>query len=158
MPFVELQEVLDQLEFEVDEQGRRQAYRRIEMAGNLCRHYAGIDWTDLNVPAVVRDITLNVVERYMRNPDAYTQSRAGDETVAWSDRGQGQGLAFYFTEDEREILANLGQPVARIGSMTMTPWRSRGPLPDVWVPVDYDGKWFPWIAGTGPDPRLKIFR
>ncbi|MFE7553213.1 hypothetical protein ACFU6J_35050, partial [Streptomyces gardneri] len=43
----------------------------------------------------------------MRNPNGYTQSRAGDETLAWSDaHGRGAG-SVYFTREEIRFLEEL---------------------------------------------------
>lgn len=44
--------------------------------------------------------------RYMRNPNGYTQSRAGDETLAWPDIGRDADTV-YFTREEIRLLEEL---------------------------------------------------
>lgn len=150
MPFVTYETLAEQLDFALDEQGVKQATRRLEMASNLARHYGLDTWTDTAVPSVVRDIVLNVVERYMRNPDGYTQSRAGDETVAWRDPGD-EGN-WYFSENEKEILGSLGKQSFGFGSITMTPWRTVAQPADTFVHTDpnLQGDLFPLFSASDP--------
>lgn len=153
MPFVTYETLAEQLDFTLDEQGQKQATRRLEMASNLARFYGLDSWTDLAVPAIVRDIVLNVVERYMRNPDGYTQSRAGDETVAWRDPGD-EGN-WYVSSSEKEILAGLGKPSFGIGTVSTVIWGTkanfdgRNPDNDIMLHTDphLAGDLFPYFSG-----------
>jgi len=43
--------------------------------------------TELLTRSLVRTLVLRCAARYMRNPDGYVTSRAGDETLTWSDIG-----------------------------------------------------------------------
>lgn len=68
--------------------------------------YYGREWTIDAVPAGVARIVASAVARFMRNPDNYSQSRAGDETVAWAERTEDID---WFTEKE---IARLGKLAA----------------------------------------------
>lgn len=144
MAFADLTELENRLDFDLDERGKRNALAKLQEASDLARYY-GLPWPDAKVPAVVKAIVLNVVERYMRNPDAYTVSRAADETVQWSDLG---GMSFFFADEEKDILGGLKRPPAMIGSVSTYAWRSQ-PLPTetVYVPVE-GGSPFPLFNGS----------
>lgn len=150
MAFVSLTDLEDSIDFELDEQGKRQAKRRLEMASNLARYTAGIEWPDDKCPAIVRDIVLNMVERYMRNPDAYNTSRAGDETVGWAD-GDERGN-WYLTEEEKAILTSLGKPSFGIGSISVSVWGTRPTPNTIFVHTDpvVTGDLFPLFAADDP--------
>lgn len=131
MAFADLQDLEDQLDFDLDEQAQRQAVAKLQLASDYAAHYAGIEWQESRAPRIVKSIVLNVVERYMRNPDGYTQSRAGDETLMWDDNS-GKG-PFHFTDEEKEILQNLGRVNPGLYSV-QTFQHSNRPLPDdYWV-------------------------
>jgi hypothetical protein len=105
MAFADLQDLEDQLDFELDEGAQRAAVARLQQASDYAEHYAGTTWSESKAPRIVKSIVLNVVERYIRNPDGYTQSRAGDETLMWDDNA-GKGT-FFFTDEEKAILRGL---------------------------------------------------
>lgn len=148
--FVDLSDFEDNIDFVLDEQGQRQAQRRLEMASNMAMQYAKRTWTVANVPPIVQDIVLNVVERFMRNPDAYTQSRAGDETVAFADRGEAG--SWYFTSEEKDILAGFGPYKKPLGTIRMTPWQTRDTNRTIFVRTDpvLDGDLFPLFSADDP--------
>lgn len=137
MAFADLTDLEDQLDFVLDEQAQRQATAKLQQASNMAKHYArplGYQWPESRCPAIVKAIVLNVVERYMRNPDGYTQSRAGDETLAWQG-SDGKG-SFYFTDEEKEVLVGLGNPYANGVYSVDTFQFSQKTIPsDTWVPV-----------------------
>ena len=105
MAFADVGDVEDRIDFELSDKEIRMVDARLEDASEMAKHLSGLPWTDRNCPRVVRTIVLNAVTRYIQNPDAMIQSRAGDETLIWSDLGE-QG-SFYFTEQEREALVAL---------------------------------------------------
>lgn len=123
MAFADIGDVEDRIDFELDDRQVRMVAARLEDASELAKSLAGLQWTDTNVPRVVRTIVLNAVVRWINNPDATVTSRAGDETLVWSDTGD-KGT-FYFTEQEIEALGSF-QARPKFGSMVVTPWRDTG--------------------------------
>lgn len=49
------------------------------------RYYGDVNWDSGTAPRQVKNLILRAAARYMRNPDGYTQSRAGDEMLQWAD-------------------------------------------------------------------------
>ena len=102
------------------------------------RYYGSDAWDSTTAPRQVKSLVLRAAARFIRNPDGYTQSRAGDETLAWGDRGEDAGTAV-FTAKEQQILANLaGKSAGGFYSVPVVAWGptrtiSQGPG---YVPVD----------------------
>lgn len=155
MAFADLQDLEDQLDFDLDEQSQRSAVQKLQQASDYASHYAGVEWPESRCPRIVKSIVLNVVERYVRNPDGYTQSRAGDETLMWDDTG-GRGT-FFFTDEEKEILVGLGRRGPKLYSVG-TYYESTAPQSNtIWVPVagtanppGTDGGMFPLFSDQDP--------
>lgn len=149
MAFADVSDVEDRLDFTLSEAEQRMTLAALEDASVLARGYAGQNWPDHAAPKHVVTIVLNVVARYMRNPDGYTTSRAGDETVTWSDlRGK---AALHFTDDEKEELAGYSPwgTVGGIGSIGVYAHRKGSSrLFDEYVPAAGfpSPHWFPLIS------------
>jgi hypothetical protein len=87
----------------------------------------------------------------MDNPQGYTQSRAGDETLGWNDsQGENAGTV-YFTDDERKLLTEIGGRKPGLVSAQVSAWNSvRRPVSAGLVPVDKPGeKPFPMFGSDG---------
>lgn len=107
MPYATLDDLKGRLDWELDADELRIATAALEDATDLAAHY-GREWADDTAPRLVRTLVLKACMRYMTNPDGYTQSRAGDETLTWNDdQGENAGTV-YFTDDEIKLLAELG--------------------------------------------------
>ena len=147
MAFADLTDVEDLLDFELDEQAQRACVAKLQQASSMARHYArplGERWPESRCPAIVKTIVINVVERYMRNPDNYTQSRAGDETLAW-EGSDGKG-SFHFTDEEKEILADVGRASSGLYSVQTYQHNATQNPGDAWIPTS-SGSFFPMFAG-----------
>lgn len=93
------------------------------------RFFGSRRWTSTTAPRQAKSLVLRAAARFMRNPDGFTQSRAGDETVAWGDRGEDAGTAS-FTEREQKMLgamAGRGMGFTSVGVVAYGPTRKRGP-------------------------------
>ena len=121
-PFATLIELQGRLEWTLDADEERAATGVLEDLSAWARHY-GRNWDALTAPILVKTLVLGAAARFMRNPDKYTTSRAGDETVGWTDRGA-EAAAQPFIPSEIVALKALVRPVA-FGSVSMTAW---GPL------------------------------
>lgn len=85
------------------------------------RFYGHAKWDSATAPRQVKSLVLRAAARYMRNPDGFVQSRAGDETLVWSDRGDEAATAA-FTEKEQKMLAVMAGRGNGLVSVGITAW------------------------------------
>lgn len=140
-------DLLARLDWELDENEERIARSALEDLSDDARHYGSSSWVSEAVaPRAVRTMVLRAAVRYMRNPDGYVQSRAGDEVVGWAPRKTDVGAAS-LSEAEKNELRDLAKRNA--GLQTMATYVYEGPNAaakrDSHVPVFYGGKWFPFV-------------
>jgi len=144
--FATLDELRDRLDWTLDPDEERLAASALEDASDEARMH-GRDWTTEHAPRLVKTVVLKAVVRYLRNPDGYVSSRAGDETLTWSDRGDPNAGAVSFTRDEIALLRELAGKRAGLTSAPITAWSQRphrhGPG---YVPVDGGGTVFPLFS------------
>lgn len=131
------------LEWTLDADETRAATGALADLSEQALHYGRSSWTDLTVPALIKNTILAAAVRYMRNPDGYITSRAGDETLAWSDRGHDAGSA-YFTEREIKLISAFADR-AGIGSISVIAWGNKRQTIG-YVPVQGGGDPFPMFA------------
>jgi hypothetical protein len=140
----------DRLDWTLDADETRVASAALQDASDEARQY-GRDWSPDTVPRLVRAIVLKACVRYLRNPDGYTSSRAGDETLTWSDRGDPNAGAISFTRDEIALLRELAGRRAGLTSAPVFAWSPRthrhGPGH---VPVDGGGPFPLFPSEDGP--------
>ncbi len=108
--------------------------------------YHGKEWSEIDVPNAVARIVASAVARFMRNPDRYSQSRAGDETVGFQDSG-----VDWFTDLEIERLARLAAParLKAFGTVRVSAFKASAPDLNLYsVPTYGPGKDFP-LFGVG---------
>lgn len=105
-PLATLDELIARCDWTFDDDETRAAPGYLEEASDLIRAYGDSNWDPVNVPRVVKNIVISAVRRFMRNPDGYTQSRASDETLMWSDLGH-DGGTIYFTPAELKLIRSL---------------------------------------------------
>jgi hypothetical protein len=119
-----LDEVTDRLEDALDADGERVARAALEDASDLARYYAGIDWADADsAPRIVRTFVLRAVVRLMKNFEGNTQSRAGDETLAWAGGNPDEAGVVKFTSSEIAQLRALGgQQAPTLQTSGMSAW------------------------------------
>ncbi|MFF8845504.1 hypothetical protein ACF08N_22720 [Streptomyces sp. NPDC015127] len=149
--FATLTELKARLDWTLDADEERIATAALEDASDLARMYAGRDWEPVTIaPRMVRTLVLKACKRYMNNPSGYTQSRAGDETLGWSDdQGENAGTV-YFTRDEQTMLAEIGGRKRGLISAEVSAWNSvRRPVHAGLVPVEDGGKQFPLFRPDG---------
>lgn len=88
------------------------------------RYWGSSNWDSFTAPRQAKSLVLRAAARYMKNPDGYTTSRAGDETVMWSDETVSASPSF--TEGEQKMLAALaGRNTSGLWSADLTAW---GPI------------------------------
>lgn len=147
-PFATLVELKGRLEWTLDADEERAATGALEDLSEWARYY-GRNWEVAASPRLVKTLVLGAAARFMRNPDGYTQSRAGDETLGWTDRGVESGTAT-FARHEIDALRALVRPAA-FGTLSMTAWGpQRMVAADGMVPVAGGGDKFPLFSDGTP--------
>lgn len=122
-PFGQVEDVQRRLDFTLDDAEQSAVEAALEDLSEEARYYAGREWPDPSTaPNLVRTTVVKAVRRWARNMNAYVQSRAGDETLTWSDLGPEAG-APEFLPKEIKLLKALGDGRAGaygIGSVELT--------------------------------------
>ncbi|MFF4528177.1 hypothetical protein ACFY1P_02795 [Streptomyces sp. NPDC001407] len=150
MAYATLDDLKGRLDWELDADELRIAAGALEDASALAAAY-GRDWPPDRAPQLVRTLVLKAAARYMSNPSGYTQSRAGDETLAWADLGHDAGTV-HFTAEEKRLLEGLAGTRPGLTSVIVSSWNSTiRPTAGGLVPVDYPGDRFPLFSDNrGP--------
>ncbi|WP_394615887.1 hypothetical protein JNUCC0626_40155 [Lentzea sp. JNUCC 0626] len=145
-PFASFDELKERLDWTLDADETRIAKAALDDLSGWARHY-GRAWPDPSrAPQLVRTLVLGAAVRYMRNPEGYVQSRAGDETLGWSDLGDRAGSA-HFNDDEITALAAMSGK-SKLLSAPISAWgpqRKRHAGTGT-VPVSGGGKQFPLFS------------
>ncbi|MEU0739254.1 hypothetical protein [Streptomyces sp. NPDC006134] len=151
MAYATLDELMGRLDWELDEDELRIAASALDDATDLAMTY-GREWPEETVPRLVRTLVLRAAARYVRNPHGYTQSRAGDETLAWSDAHGRDAGSVHYTREEIRLLENLAGTRPGLTSVPVSAWSTQSAPSRVgMVPVDYDGAPFPMFpTDRGP--------
>ena len=144
-PFATLDELTGRLDWTLDADELRIAATALEDASDLARGY-GRDWDAATAPRLVRTLVLKACKRYMPNPNGYTQSRAGDETLGWNDAAGENAGTVYFTADEQKLLKGLAGKAPGLVSAPITAWGPQRKRPVGLVPVEGGQKPFPLYA------------
>jgi hypothetical protein len=147
--FASLADLRARMERALVDDEEQSASSALEDASDMARAY-GRDWDTTTAPRLVRTLVLRAVVRYMRNPDGYTQSRAGDESVSWSDAAGENAGTVYFTADEIDLLKGLAGKKPTISSVPVLAWgpqrmNHRDTVSAGYVPVP-QGEPFPLFA------------
>jgi len=117
----------------------------LEDASDVARYY-GRDWTELDCPLPVSRMVAAAVARFMRNPERLSQSRAGDETLAFQD-----SEVDWFTDKEIERLGKIGNPrVASFGTIQLVAFGHKRRSGVGYVPWGSSDRPFPLYAEQDP--------
>lgn len=143
-----IEDLAEKVPFEMDEMDEREAQGALDSLSDDARFYGSDQWLLAETaPRQVKNLIIRAASRHMKNYDGYTQSRAGDETLAWTDRGHEAGSA-YFTDSEKRTLRALGGKVGLV-SVPIQAWGDR-PTGTAFVPVmNIEGKPFPFLMDDG---------
>ena len=146
----EVEALAEYLPFVMDDGEEREATGALEDLSDDARFYGSDSW---EIPEVTPQPVINLVRRaavrHMKNHEGFTQSRAGDETVTWTDRGEQAGAA-YFTAQEKDALRGYAGHQKTLTSAVVTAYRTRPRCEVGWVPSE-DGADFPYYASEdGP--------
>jgi hypothetical protein len=140
--FASLEELKKRLDWTLDEGEERVAETALEDASDLARAY-GRDWDTSTAPRLVRTLVLKASARYMKNYQGYILSRAGDETVQWSDKaGEDMGTV-YFSKDEIKLIEGLAGRRTSLISVPVVAYAAKAGLDNGYRPIVGGGKEFP---------------
>lgn len=104
-----IEQLAEHLPYTMDEDEEREAAGALIDLSDEARHCGSPQWTSPgNTPQAVVNLVLRAARRHMKNYDGYVESRAGDETVRWSDRGVEFSGTASFTPAEQKRLAEIG--------------------------------------------------
>ncbi|WP_329793878.1 hypothetical protein V1227_18910 [Lentzea sp. DG1S-22] len=143
-PFATLEQLKARLDWTLDEDEERLGAAALDDLSGWARYY-GRPWPDpLTAPQLVRTMVLGAAVRYMRNPEGYVTSRAGDETLTWSELGDRAGSA-HFNSDELRALTSMSGKTSLL-TAPVTAWNSRPKPVAGYVPVTGGGKPFPMFS------------
>lgn len=148
-PLTTVTAVAKGLDFDLDGELTDIANTAIEDLSDDARFFGLDTWlTPATTPPQVCRLVRRAVIRHMKNYEGYTVSRAGDETLGWSDIGDKAGSP-YFTEEEKRMLASYDQinrPNTLI-SVGVSAWNSViRPVSAGLVPTGTNSKPFPMFA------------
>lgn len=149
---ITVDELQSRLKYALSVDERETAAAVIWDASNLARLHGRPTWSSTAVPPVVKTIVRNACVRYMDLSESVVQSRAGDETEAYTDLALRTGTVF-FTPDEVKTIrqgAGLDSTLSVVRTYTHSPeappssgdgvtWRSL----DWWRP----GARYAWSRG-----------
>lgn len=122
-PFALLDDLKARLDWTLSTAEESMGTEALADLSDAARFY-GRDWPEpTKAPRMVRTIVLQAAVSYMRNPDAYTQSRAGDETLGWTDLGDGNNFA-KFNSEQIATIRELAGKTAMFGSAPVTAWET----------------------------------
>lgn len=145
---VSVEELAARLPFVMDDDEEREAEGALEDLSDDARSYGRATWlTQATTPRQVKNLVRRAAARHMKNYDGFTTSRAGDEAVGWTDRGEQSGSA-YFTQSEIKLLRGLSGR-GGFASVPLSGYQdTRGAVG--YVPAAGGGDPFPMYAGDGP--------
>lgn len=149
MSLASVDELSARLEWVLSPEETRLAAGALEELSEQALFYGKTTWDATTTPRLVKNTVLAAAARFMRNPDGYTTSRAGDETLSWTDRHQDAGAAFFNDREVKMIRALAGS--TGIFSAPITAWGPQATVDAGYVPVEGPGKPFPFFSSdTSP--------
>ena len=150
LPLASLDDLKLRLDWELDANEERVATAALEDLSNEARFHGSSTWSQpQTAPSYVRTLVLKAAARYVKNVEGYVQSRAGDESVQWSEIPDIMGTAS-FTKEEEKKLSQVARPSALTVGQTYA-WSNRRASDDLlsrMVPPFGGGQWFPFLDGN----------
>lgn|GEM_PF-1589796 len=124
-----LPELQSRLDWDLDAGEENVATAALEDLSDDARFYGSDRWDSLAAPRQVKSLVLRAAVRHMRNFEGFVQSRAGDETIQWTDLGEDAGTAHFTSREEKMLLALAGRGtgLVSVGVVAYGPTNRRGP-------------------------------
>lgn len=146
-PLTSVTEVDKGLDFDLEDDLSHIAMTAIEDLSDDARYFGLSTWTSPETtPVQVCRLVRRAAIRYMKNYEGYVTSRAGDETLVWSDLGDQAGSP-YFTDQEKTMLASYQMGRATLTTAGISAWGTKiRPVSAGLVPTGANSKPFPLFA------------
>lgn len=142
MPYPTMDEIVARLEFELEPKLEAAAEGHLQDM-IIEAQVLGKRWTPAGMPPIVAKCIRAAMIRWLRRPEGYVQSRAGDETLQWGEGDSEAAGAPVFTRAEIDLIQGAtlaGRPADGFSIATTTP---HGPTR--WRP----GSEVEYLTGTG---------
>lgn len=146
---VTLDEVKARIDWTLDEGEERLTQGALDDLSEDARFYSGQEWEiAADAPPRVKSLILRATVRFLRNPEGASQSRAGDETLAWDNRRNEKAGSAYFVDDEIAELQQVNSGLKPgFGTFGTYAWTQGGGPRDLTIgTVPPHGDPLPWIA------------
>lgn len=103
-------ELAARLPFTMSAEEQREAQGALDDLSDEARYYGNPNWeTPATAPYNVVNMILRAAARHMKNYEGYVSTRAGDEAVTWTDRGNtDEAGSARFSQEERKRLGEIG--------------------------------------------------
>lgn len=152
--YAELSDLQNRLDFDLSEDPllEMSATSALVDASNQARFY-GEDWPVFALPPLVKTIVLNACARYMRLIEGVITSRAGDETLTWTDLREKTGTVFMDEAQQLQLRQLAGKtPVFR--SVPISAWGgSLHPSGGAWI----DAQGVGYVPTEGTDEPFAFY-
>lgn len=126
-------ELAERLPFDMDIEEEREALGTLEDLSEDARRIGRYSWDYATAPRQIKNLILRAAVRHMKNTDGFINSRAGDESVTWTDRGEQSGTAHFTTSEVAAIRVIAGHG-GGLHSAPMSAWDSTYRTRHVYVP------------------------
>lgn len=134
MSLVTLAELKARCDWTFDADEDRAAPGYLDEASDLVCAYGRDSWTSTSAPRMAKNIVISAVRRFMRNPEGYVTSRAGDETVAYAE--DPNAATIYLTQAEIKLLRGLSGS-GSLRSAAVSAWGPHKSTPGLTYPASY---------------------
>lgn len=133
--FATVAELAQRLDFDLDEKTTGIAQAALDDLSEDARFY-GRPWPDPAVaPPMVKRLVLGAAQRFMSNYEGFITSRAGDETVTWTDLGEEAGSP-RFIQREVNQLRSLGGRDAGFASASIFTYSKKNAPRDQYIRLE----------------------
>lgn len=143
MAFATVSELQARLEWVLSEKEVGVAEDALEDLTLEAKFYGRLGWTEAKHPPLVKSIILKAAARFMRNYEAFEESRAGDETVGFMQGSVEPGTP-EFTEKEILQIRTLAAAPG-FGTINVYTWGVTDKPRDYMAPMQ--DKDIPFISG-----------
>lgn len=138
--YASIDELKARLDFDLEPSEETMAEAALQDLSDDARYYGNKDWPLAAVPPFIKRLILKAAVRYMRNPDGYMVSRAGDETIQWAEDKSGDAGTAHFLKEEIEAIKELVYGKRGLHSVGVIAYGStKQPSIPGLVPTDYKG-------------------
>lgn len=132
--FATVDELATRLDFDLDAKTTGIAQAALDDLSEDARHY-GRSWPEpLLAPSMVKRLVLGAAQRFMTNYEGFVTSRAGDETLTWTDLGEDAGSP-RFIQREINQLRQLGGHDNGFASVDVFTWSNRPAYREQYIPL-----------------------